>query len=37
VTRIDDPAAVRDQYATETNLGARKSIYTVPHSGRLRR
>lgn len=28
MTRIDDPAAVRDQYATEANLGARKSIYT---------
>jgi SAM-dependent methyltransferase len=28
VTRIDDPAAVREQYASETNLAARKSIYT---------
>jgi ubiquinone/menaquinone biosynthesis C-methylase UbiE len=27
VTRIDDPAAVREQYASETNLAARKSIY----------
>jgi SAM-dependent methyltransferase len=28
VTRIDDPAAVREQYATEAGLAARKSIYT---------
>jgi SAM-dependent methyltransferase len=28
LTRIDDPAAVREQYATEANLAARKSIYT---------
>jgi SAM-dependent methyltransferase len=27
VTRIDDPAAVREQYATEAGLAARKSIY----------
>jgi SAM-dependent methyltransferase len=27
VTRIDDPSAVRDQYASEANLAARKSIY----------
>jgi SAM-dependent methyltransferase len=27
VTRIDDPSAVREQYASETNLAARKSIY----------
>jgi SAM-dependent methyltransferase len=28
VTRIDDPAAVREQYATEAGLATRKSIYT---------
>jgi SAM-dependent methyltransferase len=28
VTRIDDPEAVREQYASEANLAARKSIYT---------
>jgi SAM-dependent methyltransferase len=28
VTRIDDPLAVREQYATEAGLTARKSIYT---------
>jgi SAM-dependent methyltransferase len=28
VTRIDDPSAVREQYATEAGLAARKSIYT---------
>jgi SAM-dependent methyltransferase len=28
VTRIDDPSAVREQYASETNLAARKSIYS---------
>jgi SAM-dependent methyltransferase len=28
VTRIDDPSAVREQYATEAGLTARKSIYT---------
>lgn len=28
MTRIDDPAAVREQYATEAGLVARKSIYT---------
>jgi SAM-dependent methyltransferase len=27
VTRIDDPTAVREQYATEAGLAARKSIY----------
>jgi SAM-dependent methyltransferase len=27
VTRIDDPSAVREQYASETNLAARKRIY----------
>jgi SAM-dependent methyltransferase len=27
LTRIDDPAAVREQYATEAGLTARKSIY----------
>ena len=27
MTRIDDPAAVREQYASEANLAARKSIY----------
>ncbi|HJS49815.1 MAG TPA: class I SAM-dependent methyltransferase [Gaiellaceae bacterium] len=28
MTRIDDPAAVREQYASEVGLAARKSIYT---------
>ena len=28
MTRIDDPVAVREQYATEASLAARKGIYT---------